>query len=661
MHATRVDDPPVIDGALSEGVWQKTEISTHFFRAEQTRGVPAKLNTQAMVLYDENTLYIGMRCEEPKMNNLRETQTRRDTPVWHDDAVEILLDTYNDQRNCYVFAVNTLGTQTDERISNESVFDLSWDAKWQAKVKKNGDHWTAEIAIPFRELRFDRRNRTWGINFWRAHPMDGESYSWSDTGGDFGRVSEFGKLTDLDFSKVKTDRRLGILPYVTHRALENQEDDADSGVDLILPLSTNLTSNLTFNPDFSQLESDPTQINIYSDRELSLPERRPFFREGADLFRLPLNLFYTRRVQEIDYGVKTTGKVGGYNFALIDAYGRMVDRYDADEKKKANLFTARVNRDLGERAVIGAMGIQKHQVERSEMPSIGTDRDVTLLSLNGRFAPHRDWAAQSQYVIDFIDGEMHWAYHASMDWNSQRGWGAEFRLEEIQDGFRPNETGLEDEAFRNINGGFEYRHRFAEGELIKSFRVGTFNFYQTDGQKRLRERGNSLSGGVEIGKFEIYSAGRIGAQREAGWLFNMKAFDLEAGYRSKWGHVGIFNRLGTRQEKFNQFTGFSADVNLLGKFTIDLNLNNFFWRDHQNTLILRLRSNYQFTKKIGWRIFVERVDERMEDEVRYNFNSIFDYEFTPESHFFFVFVDSTNGDRAVFTKMSYLFESGFPF
>ncbi|MBI1923436.1 carbohydrate binding family 9 domain-containing protein, partial [Candidatus Poribacteria bacterium] len=262
IRSTWVDHPPVIDGDLSEDVWQQADIATHFFRAEPVRGVPAKLNTQAMVLYDEKTLYVGMRCEEPKMNNLRETQTRRDATVWQDDAVEVVLDTYNDQRNCYVFAVNTLGTQTDERISNESVFDLSWDAKWQAKVKKNGDNWTAEIAIPFRELRFDRRNRTWGINFWRAHPMDGESYSWADTGGDFGRVSEFGKLTDLDFSQVKMDRRLGILPYVTHRALENQEDDADSGVDLILPLSTNLTSNLTFNPDFSQLESDPTQINI---------------------------------------------------------------------------------------------------------------------------------------------------------------------------------------------------------------------------------------------------------------------------------------------------------------------------------------------------------------------------------------------------------------
>ena len=170
-----------------------------------------------------------------------------------------------------------------------------------------------------------------------------------------------------------------------------------------------------------------------------------------------------------------------------------------------------------------------------------------------------------------------------------------------------------------------------------------------------------MSASVEIGNFDLFSFGGFGIQREEGQLFDTKFFGSEVGYRSKWGRLEVFNWMSTRQEKLNRFTSFSANVNLFGKFTTNLDVNNFFWREHQNTLILRLRSNYQFTQKIGWRLFVERVDERLEDEVSYNFNSIFDYEFTPESHFFFVFVDSTDGNRAVFTKMSYLFESGFPF
>ena len=650
IKAKWLDANPVIDGSLSESVWQNAEIATDFFRADEKAGVPAKLSTKAMVFYNEDALYIGVRCDEPNIGNLRETQTRRDAPIWEDDTIYVLLDTFNDQRNCYVLAVNTLGTQMDQKISNERNFDRGWNAKWAAKVKKNGNHWTAEMAIPFSELRFHSQVTTWGINFWRPHPMSGERYSWSDTGNRVGQVSEFGKLTDLNFNKINTGRKVGILPYITHRSLENEEQDSKAGLDLTFPMSTNITTNVTFNPDFSQLESDSTRINVSSDHELFLPERRPFFREGADLFDLPLDLFYTRRVQEIDYGVKSTGKLGDYNFALIDTYGKMVDRYDDDQKKQANLFGVRVNRNIGKRTVIGAMGVQKHQA----------DRDVALLSLDGRLALHRDWTVQSQYVTDWIDGQMHWAYHTSMDWQNKSGWGGNVRLEEIQDGFRPNETGLEDEAFRKIVSRLRYRYKFGEGSSIKGFHVSGFYLFQTNEQKLLRDRRVGLSGNIDIGRFDFFSFSGFGVRREDGQLFNREYVGANISYRPKWGHLGFFNRFGTRQEKFNRFTSFSADVNLFRKLTIDLDINNFFWRDHQNTLIFRVRSNYQFTRQIGWRIFVERVDERPEGEVKYNFNSVFDYRFTPESHFFLVFADSTTGERAVLTKMSYLFESGFP-
>ena len=340
INATWVDNPPVIDGKLTDSVWQHAQIATNFFRAKEGSIQFGQLNTEARVLYDENTLYIGVRCEEPDMKSLRETETRRDSPVWQNDCIEVMLDTYHDRRNCYVFAINTLGTQTDERVSNESVFDMSWDAKWEAKIKKHRDGWTAEFAIPFRALRFNRHSTTWGINFWRVRPVSGQSYSWAQTAF-FSRVSEFGNLTGLNLGRIKTEQKLGILPYGSYRAIENRPNDLDGGLDLILPISTHLTSNVTFNPDFSQLESDPTQINISSDRELSLPERRPFFREGAELFELPLNLFYTRRVQEIDFGAKTAGTIGGANFSVINTYGKMIDRYDADQKKQANLLAGR--------------------------------------------------------------------------------------------------------------------------------------------------------------------------------------------------------------------------------------------------------------------------------------------------------------------------------
>ena len=648
IGAIWVDSPPVIDGALTDTVWQQAEIATDFFRAKEGITYPAELNTEVMVLYDEEMLYIGVRCEEPDMKSLRETMTRRDSFVWQNDCIEVMLDTYHDQRNCYIFAINTLGTQADERVGNESVFDMSWDAKWEAKVKKNPNDWTAEFAIPFREVRFDRRNTTWGVNFWRVRPINGQSHSWAKTAF-FSRVSEFGDLTGLNLEKIKTEQKIGILPYGSYRAIANRSNDLAGGVDLMLPLSTHLTSNVTLNPDFSQLESDPTQINISSDRELFLPERRPFFKEGADLFQLPLDLFYTRRVQEIDLGAKTTGKIGNSNFAVINTYGKMIDRYDADQKKQVNLLAGRVNRDIGERTVIGAMGVHKHQ----------SDRDVALLSLNGRFGLHRDWTAASQYAIDLVDGEMHWAYHTATEWIHE-GWLGEVQLEEIQDGFRPNEMGLEEEAFRRARARLRYRYEFPETHFVESLWIDTRHFHQTNAQRLLRERLSESRFYIDIGEFSVFTSGGSGVLREVGQLFDTRYIRSDIDYQAPWGQLGIVNRFGTRRNEFNRFTSFSGGVNLFDKLTIDLDLENFFWRAHRNTLIFRLRGNYQFTQKIGWRIFVERVDERMQDEISYSFNSIFDYEFTPESHFYFVVVDSLPGERAVFTKLAYLFESSFP-
>ena len=648
IRAVWIENSPVIDGDLTDTVWQHADIATNFFRAKEGETHPAELDTEVRILYDENTLYIGVRCEEPDMESLRETKTRRDSPVWQDDCIEIMLDTYHDQRNCYIFAINTLGTQTDERVGNESVFDMSWDAKWEAKVKKHSDYWTAEFAIPFREIRFNRHDTTWGINFWRVRPINGQSHSWAETAF-FSRVSEYGDLTGLDLEKVKTEQKFGVLPYGSYRALVNRPNDLDGGVDLILPISTHLTSNVTLNPDFSQLESDPTQINISSDRELFLPERRPFFREGAELFELPLDLFYTRRVQEIDVGAKTTGKIGSSNFAVINTYGKMIDRYDADAKKQVNLLAGRINHDIGERTVLGAMGIHKHQA----------DRDVALLSLNGRFGLHRDLTAASQYAVNWVDGEMHSAYHTAMEWIHE-GWFGNVRLEEIQDGFRPNEMGLEEEAFRRARAHLRYRYEFPAAHFMESFWVDARHFYQTNAQRLLRERLSESRFYIDIGRFNFFVWGGFGQLREVSQLFDTKFIRADVDYQAPWGQLSVLNRFGTRRDEFNRFTSLSGGVNLFGKLTIDLDLDNFFWRAHQNTLIFRLRSNYQFTQKIGWRIFVERVDERMQDEITYNFNSIFDYEFTPESHFFFVVADSLPGDRAVFAKLAYLFEPSLP-
>jgi uncharacterized protein DUF5916/cellulose/xylan binding protein with CBM9 domain len=646
VTALRIDQPPHIDGYLSEPAWGRAQAAAGFFRAQQTRGVPARLSTEAFVLYDDVAIYVGFRCWEPDMTCLRETLTRRDTRIWADDAVEVILDTYHDRRSAYIFGINTLGTQMDQRVSNESAFNLAWDASWEAQVRKHQDHWTVELAIPLAALQYDAEGTTWGINFWRAHPMDQEAYSWSDTGGDFGRISEFGELRDLQLTAVAAPAsRLDILPYVSYRALEGRADDADAGIDLIYRPTANFIGNVTVFPDFSQLESDPTLINVNDERELSLPERRPFFRDGAELFDLPLRLFYTRRVQEIDLGLKGTGKTGSYTWAAVNTYGKMIDRYDGNAKRRGNLINLRLNRDIGERTVIGAMAVHKHQ----------GDRDMGLLSLNSRVGLGRDWIATGQFVGDSFGGSPHFAYHASTDWRNQSGLSAFVELEEISGGFRPNETGLEDEAYRRARGALTFRNEYSEGSQVNALVLRGRLFRQTDEMGRLRQRYVQAEGSFDVGRFDFYALARLGRQREAERLWSSRFVGVDLEYASTWGFVGLFNQVGRRQGRLNWFTSLDADANFFSRLTIQLTASRFDWRDHQETLVLRTTTNYQFTRRVGLRLFHERVIERHEDRTQDNFNTVFDYAFTPESHFFFVFVRDRAGTNAVFSKLAYLF------
>lgn len=653
VRALRVDGPPHIDGELSEAVWSRAPAATDFYRVQQTRGAPARLRTEAYILYDEVAIYIGFRCWEPDMGGLRETLTRRDTRVWGDDAVEVVLDTYHDRRNAYIFGVNTLGTQMDQRVSNESAFNMAWDASWKAQVRKHADHWTVEFAIPLAEMQYDAAATSWGVNFWRAHPIDQESYSWSDTGGDFGRISEFGQIVGLQL-QTAGGRAMGldILPYASYRALESRSDDADAGVDLIYQPTANAVANMTVFPDFSQLESDPTLINVNDERELSLPERRPFFRDGSELFQLPLRLFYTRRVQEIDLGLKGTGKTGEYTWAALNTYGKVIDRYDGNAKRRANVMALRLNRDVGERTVLGAMAVHKRQ---------GAD-DMGLVSFNSRVGLRKDWVATAQVVGNSHSDGSHYAYHASTDWRNQSGLSGFVELEEIDEGFRPNETGLEDEAYRRARGALTFRNEFSEGSHVNAAVLRGRLQRQSDGAGHLRERYAQAEASLDVGRFDMYSVARLGEQREAGrlWASRFAGVDLE--YASTWGSAGLYNQVGRRQGELNWYTSLDGDANLYERLTVQVSGSRFDWREHGETLVWRTTTNYQFARRVGLRLFHERVvarpdggaDNRTDDY----FNTVFDYEFTPESHFYFVFVRDTAGSRAVFSKIAYLFGPG---
>ncbi|MCZ6679053.1 MAG: DUF5916 domain-containing protein [Candidatus Poribacteria bacterium] len=334
IEAIETDTPPKIDGKLDELCWQKAAQAGDFIQFEPLTGEPATQATKVYLLYDLNRLYIGFECFKADMNILAANSTRRDSFFFSDDHVEVLIDTYLDGRNCYAFSLNPLSTQTDRRIINEgsnirrSSSDvgsaISWDCDWDGHAARYDDRWTAEFSIPFAELRFPKNQNphaVWGINFWRNDESKEEEQSWVDLASRQYAVSRFGHLTNLPVDKLVTKRPIEIKPYGTVKPQKIGDEDlemkANTGVDLRYSFSS-LTMDFTVDPDFAQIEADPDLVNL-TDIPLRFPEERPFFLEGNELFQTPVELFYSRRVEDLLHGGKVIGKIGDYNLAILSA------------------------------------------------------------------------------------------------------------------------------------------------------------------------------------------------------------------------------------------------------------------------------------------------------------------------------------------------------
>lgn len=423
IKAVRIETPPKIDGKLDDACWENSAKTGELLQFEPQRGEPATQSTTIYLAYDANNLYVAFECFKTDMDKLAANLTRRDSFFFSDDHVEVLIDTFLDGRNCYAFALNPLGTQTDRRLINEGAnrrtgqsmigTAISWDCDWQGQSAIGTDSWTAEFAIPFAELRFSKGTElaTWGINFWRNDESPAEEQTWADLGERQYAVSEFGHFTDLPISGLVTKRPVKFKPYATLRPQVLQSADGetstalepDAGLDLRYPIA-DFTIDLTLNPDFAQIEADPDLVNL-TDIPLRFPEKRPFFLEGNELFQMPLDLFYSRKVEALLGGGKVIGKFNKYNLAFMQAVAGS-ENPDAEisagelpltNAKGSNLgynySVFRLQREVGKTSSVGFLGVNKQRGTLYDRAG-GLDARIQLpaaTSLNLEYA--REWKA----------------------------------------------------------------------------------------------------------------------------------------------------------------------------------------------------------------------------------------------------------------------------
>ncbi len=326
VQARRITQPPHIDGFLKEEVWSLADSISDFLQRNPEEGAPPSEKTTIRVLYDDDAVYFGCMMYDSEPEKIVHRLARRDDEV-ESDYISIRIDSFHDHQTGFEFTINASGTKVDILQYNDANNeDESWDVVWDVSTQLLSNGWSAEVRIPFHALRFSAGGQqTWGINFLRTISRKKETDYWALVGkNESGFISRFGHLVGIEITEPP--RRLEFLPYGVGNAEYQQISPAhppgsdykgNAGFDLKYGITSNLTLDLTVNPDFGQVEADPSVLNLTT-FETFYPEKRPFFIEGAQILRfttfggaLGPGLFYSRRIGRALRG-EASAPSGGY-------------------------------------------------------------------------------------------------------------------------------------------------------------------------------------------------------------------------------------------------------------------------------------------------------------------------------------------------------------
>jgi hypothetical protein len=392
--------PPTVDGRVNDEAWIGIEPFTGFTQQDPIEGAPASERTEVRVVFDRSNLYVGIICFDSEPDKIIVNQSRRDADISETDSVIVVLDTFNDTQNAFVFGTNPLGIEYDGQVAGEgqasgissrqsgtqgsqrggiNAFNPNWDGDWRVRSSITERGWETELAIPLKTLRYATGgNRTWGFNVKRNIRRKNEQVFLSaiPRGSDVFRVSMAAKLTGLD---LPYRRDLKVTPYVLGSANKDYtiasgdqlDRKGDVGVDVKWGIRPNLTADFTVNTDFAQVEADEVQVNL-TRFDLFFPEKRPFFLENASVFQFgapqAIDLFFSRRIGlanglpiDILGGARMSGKVGNYNVGVLNMQtdDAINDRTGTTITQANNFGVFRMQREIG-RSNIGAIFVNRN-------------------------------------------------------------------------------------------------------------------------------------------------------------------------------------------------------------------------------------------------------------------------------------------------------------
>ncbi|HET7460976.1 MAG TPA: DUF5916 domain-containing protein [Longimicrobium sp.] len=441
---------PTLDGRLDDAAWAAADAAGGFTQKDPDEGKPSRFPTVVRVAFDDNAVYVALRADDPEPGKIRAQLTRRDEDS-SSDWLMVAFDSRHDQRTAYAFAVNPAGVKRDFIVADGSDDDSSWDAVWESAVSRDEHGWSAELRIPLSALRFaPGGDGVWGFEAARVVQRENEVSYWAPLKKDESRVvARFGRLVGM--RNLPSPRRLELLPYTVSGITRAPGSGADpfyaanrfrgsAGMDVKYGITSDLTLDATINPDFGQVEADPSQVNL-TQYESFFAEKRPFFTEGADIFRFGIGLgddnsetlFYSRRIGRTPHGsidgayteqpgqttilgaAKLSGRVGGgWSVGALTALtaeenGRAIGddsrRFDSVVEPMTGYGVFRARRDLrGGRTQIGFVGTGVHRsLTSTGMRDLPSDAYVGGVDFNHRFG-NDAWRAQAYVLGSAVSG-----------------------------------------------------------------------------------------------------------------------------------------------------------------------------------------------------------------------------------------------------------------
>ncbi len=711
LELNRTPQPFEIDGFIEEA-WLNAARFDNFTENWPNERQRPKVHTEGYVTHDDKNFYVAFICYEPEMNKLRARMSDRDA-LYQDDFVGINVDPFGAQLNGFEFFVNPLGIQADLTVDVNGNEDDSFDAVWESAAKIYDDRWTVEMKIPFQSLRFPNKpEQDWLIHFWRIYPREQRYlYSWMPRSRDVS--NQYSEAGHLRMRMTETPgKTIELLPYAvgsSERSLVDKDPsgmkgkwgknqlDQNFGFNAKYGLSSNVTLDVAYNPDFSQIEADAGQISVNNTFALFFNEKRPFFLEGRDIFYVDddINLLYTRTINNPLFAGKVSGKAGNLSFGYIASYDEDTPFILPFEEKSAvfssnnNSMThiLRTKYDLAKGTYIGFVGTNRRMDKGSNAAGtidtkIRLNSMYTLSAMAGLSrteepddslfsADHiRDVTFEHKgrtYTSDF-DGENinGWFTRVTMD-RTAKHWGFFAWYNDLSPGFRSDNGFIRSNNLREVGAYNRYTFYFPDtNPMIVRIepRVQFNRKYNYDG--RLKDWWVNPQLFIQFKKqtYVWMSVAAINNENFNGKQFNnIHRVGFESGsqafkhvYGGFWTETGNYiNREGIENDARNPLAkakGFNFQTWLTFKPTSRLsdefNYRQFnLWTHYGGNLITsqkiyRNTMAYQFTKQLFLRVIGEMVyikrynsdDQKMNRDEFFSISPLLSYKINPFTVFF---------------------------